>query len=133
MGAIEAQNAAADASGNPGALRLKMNFMGDLTAAEREDFMGLAPGVHAEKEMSLALHGPRHGRHLEAAATAVDHAASGMMGPVKNQGGCGSCVQFAVSSAVEGTLRIQSGESNTEHFSEQHLMDCTYGDDYYAD
>ena len=48
------------------------------------------------------------------------------MGPIKNQGSCGSCVQFAVSSAVEGTLAKQSGRP-TEHFSEQHLMDCTYG------
>lgn len=128
--AIDAQNRKTAESGNPMGLKLKMNFTGDMTPEEYHEMMGLAAG-HEDKAVTLGKGGRSsngHGRKL--AAENVDWANSGYMGPVKNQGGCGSCVQFAVSSSVEGTLAIQAGGS-TQHFSEQHLMDCTYGSDYY--
>lgn len=39
---IDAQNRKADESGDPMALRLKMNFTGDMTAEEYEKMLGRA-------------------------------------------------------------------------------------------
>jgi C1A family cysteine protease len=45
--------------------------------------------------------------------------------PVKNQGGCGSCVAFGTTSVVESMVRIQRGNpSLTIDLSEAHLFFC---------
>lgn len=45
--------------------------------------------------------------------------------PVKNQGGCGSCVAFGVVATVEGTLRKLKNNANySVDFSEAHLFYC---------
>ena len=46
------------------------------------------------------------------------------MGAVKNQGSCGSCWAFAVTSTLEGTLAIKS-DSAPIRISEQQGVDCT--------
>jgi len=58
----------------------------------------------------------------------VDHNADGNMGPVKDQGGCGSCWAFAATSALEGTIAKKFG---VEPFriSEQQGVDCTTNTD----
>ena len=66
-------------------------------------------------------------------ATTVDHVAAGKMGPVKDQGGCGSCWAFAANTALEGTHALQQNLSQSQipHFSEQQLVDCTLtGNEY---
>ena len=45
--------------------------------------------------------------------------------PVKNQGGCGSCVAFGVAATAEGRLRRQRNNPNlVVDFSESHLYFC---------
>jgi cathepsin L len=57
-----------------------------------------------------------------ALATTVDH--TPLMTPVKSQGGCGSCWAFAATSALEGTIGVNTGVIS-ERLSEQQGVDCT--------
>jgi C1A family cysteine protease len=45
------------------------------------------------------------------------------MGPVKNQGGCGSCWAFAATTAQEGVQAIKTGNP-VVRLSEQEGVDC---------
>ncbi len=48
--------------------------------------------------------------------------------PIKNQGGCGSCVAFGVASTIETRVRLQRGAGTAIDLSEAHLFFC-YGRD----
>ncbi len=50
------------------------------------------------------------------------------MTPVKNQGGCGSCWDFAAMGALEAIINIRSNNPNTNvDLSEQYLLSCPAG------
>ena len=54
----------------------------------------------------------------------IDWRGSGAVGPVKDQGVCGSCWTFSASQAVSSAHWMQTGEYVS--LSEQHLMDCSW-------
>jgi len=61
-------------------------------------------------------------------ATTENRLGQKKMYDVKNQGGCGSCWAFAVTSTLEGTLAIKT-ESDPIRISEQQGVDCTLAAD----
>jgi len=65
-------------------------------------------------------------------ASAVDWAANGITGPVKDQGSCGSCYTFASNTVLEATVSIQKG-TPYQRLSEQQIVDCAnwYATSYY--
>ena len=54
-----------------------------------------------------------------------DSVSLGHVSPVKNQGGCGSCVAFATMALVETCFKKTVNIFGD--YSEQHLLDCAYG------
>lgn len=52
----------------------------------------------------------------------VDWRVKGLITPVKNQGGCGSCWAFSTTATLESRLAI--AKSTLYSFSEQQLVDC---------
>lgn len=52
----------------------------------------------------------------------IDHIANGYVGPVKNQGKCGSCWAFSTVASLEGAYAKEFGE--LKRFSEQHVAFC---------
>ena len=55
---------------------------------------------------------------------AVNWTSRGVMGPVKDQGQCGSCFSFATTGALEAHYALAT--NNRTRLSEQNLVDCTY-------
>ena len=72
----------------------------------------------------------RPGRHLNNIPNSINWASADnpqgvkRMFDVKNQGSCGSCWAFAVTSTLEGTLAIKT-QSAPIRISEQQGVDCT--------
>lgn len=56
----------------------------------------------------------------------VDHVQTGIIPPVKNQGGCGSCWAFAATAAFEGMYAARTWK--LKRFSDQEILDCAYAD-----
>ena len=61
----------------------------------------------------------------EVKAVIVDWVQKGAVGPVKNQGSCGSGVLYSTLGGVEGLSKVATGMLSA--FSEQQLIDCVFG------
>ena len=55
----------------------------------------------------------------------IDWSAKGAVGPVRNQGQCGSWALYATLGTIEGLTKVTTG--TLEQLSSQQLIDCTYG------
>lgn len=110
----------------------------DMSDEEKKHWMGLRPEMdHSENSEGLPLHsrGKGLGRGLVDIPTSINHADNKQMHPVKNQGGCGSCWAFAVTTTLEGTLAVKTNQYyGTDGFnlrlSEQQGVDCTLTKEY---
>ncbi|XBH93778.1 hypothetical protein VPH35_084649 [Triticum aestivum] len=97
----------------------------DLTPAEfRRTFLGLKTTRRSFlREMAGSAHDapvlPTDGLPED-----FDWRDHGAVGPVKNQGSCGSCWSFSASGALEGANYLATGKM--EVLSEQQLVDCDH-------
>jgi len=101
-----------------------VTMFSDLTPAEfRRQFLGLRrssardllKGSSAHKAPILPTDG---------LPTDFDWREHGAVGPVKNQGSCGSCWSFSTSGALEGAHYLATGK--LEVLSEQQMVDCDH-------
>jgi len=107
--------------------------------ANKANSEGYTKGINGFSDMTAEEFNMRNGAKFEpkfwegvqvkatspSAPASVDWRAGGAVGPVKDQGSCGSCWAFSTTGAVEGIHKIRRGA--LESFSEQQLVDCTYG------
>ena len=130
--AIKKNNKNADDKKDFKAVRLQMNWTGDLTDKEYEELLTLkqesaefkkeaeAKGQQTDGKKALKS---KKGRKMQDGVRAFDHADAGHMTAVKNQGQCGSCWAFTATSVMEAVVAATTGTAPVR-LSEQQLMDC---------
>ena len=102
------------------------------TAEFEAGWLGYRPSSEHAEPVNLPMHTP--GRHLNNIRKSTNWASADnpegkiKMFEVKNQGGCGSCWAFAVTSTLEGTLAIKT-KKDPFRISEQQGVDCTLAAD----
>lgn len=103
--------------------KYELNFIADMTAEERQNLLGAFEDINEGEGRRLAdeWEPMTHGRNLQVAGE-VDWSENNLT-PVKNQGSCGSCVAFAVTTIAEGLESIKTGNAPVR-LSEQHQVDC---------
>ncbi|XP_040379549.1 cysteine proteinase 1-like [Oryza brachyantha] len=93
----------------------------DLTPAEfRERYLGLRGGGRT----SLASTAEAPILPTDGLPADFDWREHGAVGPVKDQGSCGSCWSFSTSGALEGAHYLATGK--LEVLSEQQMVDCDH-------
>jgi cathepsin L len=95
-----------------------VNKFSDLTAEEFKKYLG---GGKIPKSFSQAPMAPK--LSLRDAPPSVDWRTKGVVTPVKNQGGCGSCWAFAATETIESAIAIKTGQLMV--LSEQNMVSCT--------
>ena len=97
-----------------------MNAFSDLTT---EEFSSMFLGDNGAEE----VYPEGEVRHIEqaiAAVTPIDWRDKGVVGPVKNQGKCGSCWSFSTAGPIEEHYAIKYNKSVV--LAEQQLVDCSW-------
>jgi C1A family cysteine protease len=124
---------ALDAAGNP--WEAGVTSLSSLSFEEQKQHLGVTPPpgeLSAEEaaQRALQLRNSIRSEALAAIGTPVAYDLRNVGGgnyitPIKNQGGCGSCVAFGTTATVESTLRVQRGDPNLAvDLSEAHLFFC---------
>ena len=99
---------------------LGMNMFSDLTTEEfNEMFLGDNGGEEVYPEGEV-----RHVEQSVSAVTPIDWRDKGVVGPVKNQGKCGSCWSFSTAGPIEEHYAIKYNKSVV--LAEQQLVDCSW-------
>ena len=102
------------------------NFTSDLMQEEFEEMLGLnTEDLYANdrRRMLEADHESEEGRR-NLQARRVNWLNSGKVGPVKNQGYCGSCWSFSATTVLE-TMQAIKDDADPIQLSEQEGVDCT--------
>jgi len=97
-----------------------INQYSDLTYEELKSVaFGFKSGTHFNVSGKAHFHKPGS----KALPTSVDWRTKGVVTPVKDQGGCGSCWAFSTTGVLEGQHALSTGKLVS--LSEQNLVDCT--------
>ena len=110
--------------------KFSVNYTADMEDADFKNMLGNLKEKHEIKGGMLGeSRDDSSGRRLQSTGE-VNWADAGHTGPVKDQGYCGSCVAFSVSSVLEGMYSIAATSANgdtlvdPQRLSEQHMVDC---------
>jgi C1A family cysteine protease len=124
-------NAAIEADGL--SWQAEENFLTQMSAEKRRGYLGLIvtpeemAALTAETAAVAAQEYARFGTGV-GAPSAVDWRTGGYVTPVKNQGGCGSCVSFCSCAVIESAVRIKLGNPGYAiDLSEAFLQFCGGG------
>ena len=98
------------------------NFMSILTEEEKKAYMGLNLTGHINEEYS---NNPAPVMNMKVAKS---RDFSKKIGPIKDQGTCGSCWAFAAAAALEGEMYFTNSKTDVS-LSEQEFMDCSTQND----
>lgn len=104
---------------SPSTYKKGVNKMSDLT---HEEFKARYTGTKATYNSNAVRLDMSH-VSLKDVPNDIDWRTKGVVTPVKNQGGCGSCWAFAATETIESALAIASGKLLT--LSEQNMVSCT--------
>ena len=100
-----------------------VNHLADRSNDEMANLKGYSRSM-ARSLMASSSIGPQVVPRLSPSQlpASVDWRDKGVVTPVKNQGGCGSCWAFSTAETMESAVAIASGQ--LLEFSEQQLVDC---------
>ncbi|OMO65328.1 hypothetical protein COLO4_31319 [Corchorus olitorius] len=101
--------------------KLSLNEFADLT---NEEFLASYAGYKMFPSTSSVSTNSNRFRYknLTKVPASIDWRQKGAVTPIKDQGDCGSCWAFSSVAAVEGLIKIKTGELVS--LSEQQLVDC---------
>ncbi|KAL9392378.1 hypothetical protein Peur_016301 [Populus x canadensis] len=107
-------------NGSDRGYKLGVNKFADLT---NEEFRAMYHGY--KRQSSKLMSSSFRYENLSDIPTSMDWRNDGAVTPVKDQGTCGCCWAFSTVAAIEGIIKLQTG--NLISLSEQQLVDCTAG------
>ncbi|XP_014331560.1 cathepsin L1-like [Xiphophorus maculatus] len=107
-----------EASAGKHSFTLGLNHLADMTAEEINERLN---GLKVEEPLDLRNDTFRD-TNDSSLPTSVDWRTSGLVGPVRNQGLCGSCWAFSALGALEGQMKRRTGV--LVMLSPQNLVDC---------
>ncbi|MEJ8848656.1 C1 family peptidase [Variovorax rhizosphaerae] len=106
--------------------------MSRLTPEQQARLLGAVPSPESAQFMAAAFAAPPMLAAAPAFAAQVDWRNRGgnHVSPVKNQGGCGSCVSFGTSALIESMAHIETGRwvdlsEADSHFCSSHGANCS--------
>jgi len=99
-----------------------VNKFSDLTTAEFKAFLG--GGIIPTKFLSSTAGTFKRTVSMSDLPSVVDWRKQGVVTPVKDQGGCGSCWAFAATETIESIVAIKN-KSAPLILSEQNMVSCT--------